>query len=445
MRRARLVTLMVPPMLLAALGEASAAGLSIREQSSTAQGTAFAGSTAGALDPSYMFFNPAALAYQEGGQSQISVSVIGAHSRLRRSSGSTVAGTPITGTDTAGDVVENAVVPAFYATLEPVPGWHLGLGINSPFGLGTSYSDNWVGRYHAIDSSLHTVNINPALAWRPTPWLSLGAGLQVQRVDARLTNAIDFGTIGAVNGFPVTPAGDDGRAELQGDDWGVGYDLGIIVEPRPGTRIGLSYRSAIDQTLRGRVDYNLDQAGVGAFLRSTQGLFTNGNATAKLETPATVSFGAYQALSERWAVMADLAWTDWSVFDELRVKFDNPAQPDNVTEERWTDSWFAALGATWKATDTVTFRAGVAYDKSPVTDANRSPRVPDSDRYWVAAGASYAPRAWISFDLALTHIFMPNASVDQTTGGTDNTFRGNLNARYDNSIDIIVLGGRITF
>ncbi len=127
------------------------------------------------------------------------------------------------------------------------------------------------------------------------------------------------------------------------------------------------------------------------------------------------------------------------------MKFDNPAQPDNVTEENWTDTWFAAVGATWKATDTLTFRAGVAYDKSPVTDANRTPRIPDSDRYWVAAGATYAPRSWISFDLALTHIFMPNASVDQTTGGTDNTLRGNLNARYDSSIDIIVFGGRIKF
>jgi long-chain fatty acid transport protein len=446
MRRAHLVTLLVLPTLLAVAGNAFAAGFSIREQSSTAQGTAFAGSTAGALDPSYMFFNPAALAYQEGRQAQISVSLIDAHSRLQRSSGSTVTGTPITGSDTAGDIAGNAVAPAFYASIEPVAGWHLGLGVNSPFGLETSYSDDWVGRYHAIDSRLGTVNINPAIAWRAAPWLSLAAGLQVQRVDARLTNAIDFGTIGALGGFPgAVPAGDDGRAELQGDDWGVGYDLGVIVEPRPGTRLGVSYRSAIDQTLRGRTDYTLDQAGVGAFLKGTQGLFTNGNATAKLETPASLSVGLYQTVSERWAVMADLAWTDWSVFKELRVKFDNPAQPDNVTEQNWTDSWFAALGTTWKATDTLTFRAGVAYDKSPVTDANTTPRVPDSDRYWVAAGVTYAPRSWISLDLALTHIFMPNATVDLSTSGTDNTVRGNLSARYDNSIDIIVLGARVTF
>ncbi len=277
------------------------------------------------------------------------------------------------------------------------------------------------------------------------PWLSLGAGLQVQRIDARLTNAIDFGTIGALNGAPVTPAGDDGRAELQGDDWGLGYDLGVIVEPRSGTRLGLSYRSAIDQTLRGKVDYQLDPAGVGAALRASQGLFTNGNASADFETPATLSFGVYQTLSERWAVMGDVAWTDWSVFKELRVKFDNAAQPENVTEENWNDTWFVALGTTWRATDTVTLRAGVAYDQSPVTDANRTPRVPDSDRYWVALGASYAPRAWISLDLAFTHIFMPDASVDLTTGGTGNALRGNLDARYDSSIDIIVLGARIQF
>ena len=39
-----------------------------------------------------------------------------------------------------------------------------GLGITAPFGLRTSYPDEWVGRYHAVDSELRTVNINPALA-----------------------------------------------------------------------------------------------------------------------------------------------------------------------------------------------------------------------------------------------------------------------------------------
>ena len=40
---------------------ALAAGFAIKQQSATAQGNAFAGATAGAESPSYMFFNPAAL------------------------------------------------------------------------------------------------------------------------------------------------------------------------------------------------------------------------------------------------------------------------------------------------------------------------------------------------------------------------------------------------
>src|SRR3954447_25162999 len=60
--------------------------------------------------------------------------------------------------------------------------------------------------------------------------------------------------------------------------------------------------------------------------------------------------------------MAEAQWTQWSSFDELKVKFDNSAQPDNVTKENWHDSWFYAVGATWRPLDQLTLRTGVALD-----------------------------------------------------------------------------------
>ena len=50
-------------ILLASSGAAHAAGFALKEQSTTAQGTAFAGATASASDVSYMFFNPASLGW----------------------------------------------------------------------------------------------------------------------------------------------------------------------------------------------------------------------------------------------------------------------------------------------------------------------------------------------------------------------------------------------
>ena len=63
-------------LLILNTGTAWGAGFAIKEQSSTAQGNAFAGATAGADDISYMFFNPAGLTRHEESQ------VLGAQSYI---------------------------------------------------------------------------------------------------------------------------------------------------------------------------------------------------------------------------------------------------------------------------------------------------------------------------------------------------------------------------
>ncbi len=250
-------------ILLASGGAAHAAGFALKEQSTTAQGTAFAGATASASDVSYMFFNPASLGWVD----QIEIQAVGTLAmpkiELESSSASTIVGTPISGGTHEDDVASNVVVPAFYAAVPLPAGVRLGLGVNAPFGLETDYSRDWVGRYHGVRSELQTININPAVAWRPLPWLSAGAGFQAQYADGTLTNAIDFGTIGADRRIPgAVPGGQDGFARLRGDDWSYGWNAGVIVEPVAGTRLGVSYRSEIDQTLRGDVNFTGDDDGI---------------------------------------------------------------------------------------------------------------------------------------------------------------------------------------
>lgn len=434
---------------LAALAtDARAAGFALKEQSATAQGNAFAGATAGAEDPSYMFFNPAALGFQSGWQAQAVVSRVMPRSELRNATGTTLPpiSAPIGGPDSDGDVGDDGTLPAVYLTGELPYGWHVGLSVTAPFGLSTSYPDAWVGRYHGTDSALETYNIGPTVAWRPVPWLSLGGGVQIQYADAELQNRIDFGTIGAAATIPgAIPTAQDGRVRVVGDDWAAGLTLGAIAEPLPGTRIGVAYRSEIDHTLSGDADFVLDRAGTGAILSGLTGRFVDTGATAGLTTPESVSFGVRQQLGERWAVMADLQWTGWSSFEELRIDFGNPAEPDNVTEQRWNDVWFAALGATWRPSDAWTLRAGVAYDQSPVTDKHRTPRIPNGDRYWVSLGVGWKPASWLSVDAAYTHIFVEDTEVDLTTGGVGNQFRGNLAADYASAIDIVAISGRVRF
>ncbi len=446
-RKARgILPFLFPASLLAVACQAHAAGYAIKEQSATLLGTAFAGSLAGAEDPSYMFFNPAALAYQEGTRLELVASDIIPVSKLEKAEAETVSGTTVTGRSTKGNVAERIHLPAFYLSHALNPQWRVGLAVTAPFGLETHYPDGWVGRYHSIDSELKSVNIAPTLAFRPLPWLSLGLSLQAQYVDARLTNAVDFGSIGAAAGIPgASPAAQDGHARLDGNDWGFGYALGAIVEPWQGTRIGIGYRSEVDHRLHGRLDYTLDGAGIGAALAAATGRFVDTGASADLTTPASVGVGFTHQLTPRLTIAADATFTAWGQFDELRVRFDNPNESDSVTEEKWNGSWFYAVGATYRPSETLTFRIGAAYDESPIPNRYRTPRIPGDNRLWLAAGAAWEPSPWFSLNVGYTHIFVGDSSIQLDTTGAGNTFRANLDASYDNRIDILSLSARLRF
>ena len=430
--------------------QAKAAGFAIREQSSVAQGNAFAGATAGAEDISYMFFNPAALARFDNYIGHVSLSYILPEAEFEDGEASTVEGTEIAGSDNSGDIADDALVPALYLSAPLADGVQFGLGITAPFGLVTDNEDDWIGRYHALKSDLKTVDINPAIAIQASPMLSFGLGMRLQYADLELTNAIDFGTIGATSGVAAleaisVPTEQDGEASVEVDDWGLGFNAGFLLTPTEHTRFGLAYRSAINHDADGEAEFDLGTSGVGAAISGATGQFVDTGASLSVSTPETISFGAYHDLTDDFALMGEVAWTDWSSFDELVINFDNEAQAPSVTEEEWEDSFFVAVGATYKVRPDLSIRGGLAYDESPIPDEFRTPRVAGNDRYWISAGADYAPWSGFSLSASYTHIFVDDGDIDLEATDEGNTFRGNLSGTYENQIDIITLSGTIHF
>ncbi|MCB1883393.1 MAG: outer membrane protein transport protein [Geminicoccaceae bacterium] len=419
-------------------GGAQAAGFALKEQSATAQGNAFAGATAGAEDLSYMFFNPATIGRLDGYGAMAVASAVMPHSKVKDATATAATGLPIAGRADLGDVGKNALVPAFYAMAELSPAFRLGLGVNVPFGLETDYPDDWAGRYQATNSEVRTVNVNPVVAATVLPGLTLAAGLQAQYVEAKLSNRIDLNTISLANGGPAVPV--DGDVEVQGDDWSLGYNVGVLYEYSPEGRVGLAYRSGIDHTLKGDADFTIPAAVAPAF----GPLFADTGDSASVDLPPTVSAGIRQAVGHGVDLMGEVAWTGWSSFDDLVIEFDNPAQPDSVTTENWDDAWFAAVGASYAFNDQVTLRAGVAYDQSPVPDGTRTPRIPDGDRYWLSLGVGYQPLKNVGLDLSYTHIFVEDTDVSLTAAG-ENAARGSLDASYENSIDLVAVSVQVQF
>lgn len=424
---------------------AAASGFALKEQSSTAQGTAFAGAAAGGEDISYMFFNPAAMALHPGTNFHASASYISPTSKTKNATATTAAGEPITGSPRSGDIGADALLPAIYSSYQVTDEIFLGLAVNSPFGLATEHNDGWVGRYHATDSELMTIDFSPTAAYKPFDWLNLGAGLQVVYASATLENAVDTSTIADV---PFAAA-NDSQAKIEGDDWGYGFTLGGIVEPVPGTRIGVAYRSEVDLTLEGDARFRRSPLGdlvnAGTITPGGTGLLGNSDITADLTTPDSINFGIHHDINDRWSVMADGSWTGWSDFENLTIKFQNPDQPNNTTVQDWNDSWFAALGTRFRPSEEWLLSLGVAYDESPVPNSTRTPRVPDEDRYWISAGAGWKPVEWLSLNFSYTHIFMPDPKVRLTVADPNNLARGNLSADYESDIDIITFSGTISF
>lgn len=429
---------------LLSTGPVWAAGFALKEQSALALGSAFAGATAGAEDISHAFFNPAALSRFDGIHAVAIASYISPVSTLQDSSSTNAANIPLGGDSDDRNFGKAALVPAFYGAAQINDRVRIGLSLNVPFGLETRYPRNWSGRYHGVESELTTVNLSPMVAVDVNPWLSIGGGVMVQYADAELTNAIDFGTIGA--GAGGTPGQDDGFGSVTGDDVGVGFNLGLLAEPVKGTRFGVGFRSKIDHTLEGEADFTLsDNAGLNAAL-TAGGAFADTDATAKFESPAMVSFGIFHEVDENLAIMGEAQWTQWSSFDQLIIDFDNPNQPNSVTEQNWDDQWFLAAGARYDFSEEFGIRFGFAYDQKAVKTTFRTPRIPDSNRYWFAAGLNWQPTSNFELAAGFTYIHLNDAEVRlRTNGADDNASRGNFDAEYDSFINILTLSGTFKF
>ena len=126
------------------------------------------------------------------------------------------------------------------------------MGVNAPFGLKTDYdSDKWVGRYHADKSELLTININPSMAFKFNDNVSIGFGVSALYADGELTKCARRRTQSCQAWRRSGRVANDGKIKLTADDWGYGFNAGLLLTPTQNTRIGLHYRSEIDLNLEG--------------------------------------------------------------------------------------------------------------------------------------------------------------------------------------------------
>lgn len=382
-----------------------AAGFHLREQSAAAQGNAFAGATAGAENASYSYFNVAGLTRQKGTQLNLGATYIAPKAQASDvyNAGEENKGR---GSD-INNIVHASWAPNMNISHQINEKAFIGLGLNVPFGMITKYDRDWAGSDHGITSKVKAISATPMFAYKATDKLSLGAGLQMQYVKARLTNTKS--NMGAA---------------MEGDAYDLGYALGALYEFTPQTRVGLAYRSEVKHKLSG------DISGPATMP------VLNQDVTARLTTPAMLSMGVYHEVNDKLALMAEYQRVFWSSFARLTIKTKQGVPLDSVNES-WRDTNFYAIGASYQLDNQWKWRLGLAYDQSAVRLQHRTPRIPDSDRVWYSTGLNYQYSDRLSFDFAYTYIYAHDAHLD--TSLTGNGSSGNATATYSNSVQLFGL------
>ena len=415
------IVLFAALVLSAATGFAS--GVEIQEQGK-ALGNANAGAQAIGEDPSTAWWNPAGMARLERSGVAAAGYAILVDGTFQDGGSFRLPGLPFTGE--SGTTDEPVPVPSFYGVWKLNHRVALGLALNAPYGLVTEWGRTWIGRYYGTRSELTTININPSIAYRLNRCWSVGVGLSAQWAEAELAQAIDFGALAQ------QPQALDGHGTVTGHSWSIGYNLGVLWEPSCRTRVGLHYRSRVSHELKGDATYEIPPP--IAPLIAASGRFRDGGATAKAVLPDQIALGAAYDLSTKWTLQATVAWTNWSLFKDLRVQFDNPADPDSVLPLAWEDAWKVALGVTFRPNRCWTFRLGTQWDQSPIPDSTRGPRIPLNDRIWVAAGVGYKIGRHLEIDLSYAHLFIKDGPIDQ--GSLEEGF---LNGQVEGVVDILGL------
>lgn len=347
-----------------------AAGFQLSEQSAIQMGRAMAGAGVVGDDLSAVHYNPAGMTLLSGTRMQATGTWVAVNLDYESHDGSV----------TENGRLKGQIIPAGFLTHQINDSLWAGLGLTVPYGMGTEYGEDWEGRERGTESMILTFDINPNLAWKVNDKLSVGGGISLQYAKAEL-------------GMGMGPM----QANVKGDSWAWGWNVGLMFQPVETVRLGLAYRSHIAHNAEGHTD-------VKSPLNLTSDM------KVRIKTPDTVTLSATWEATDALRLSGTARWSKWSNFRTLDVQnLDFNGTPyakfANVpVENNWDDTWFFSVGADYKLNGQWTVRGGVAYDQGPVENQYRMAVIPDTDRVWFSGGASYKYTDNLTFDFGATYI-----------------------------------------
>lgn len=394
-------------------------GLILYEVNAPVTGTASAGWAAIAQDASTAFTNPAGMTRLDRSQLLVGAQPLIIISEFNSSTSSQTGNA-------------NGVLPSLGAYYVHSYSDRLKMGISSTsyFGLGIDYGDDWVGRYRVEKSTFLTATLSPSVAYRVNDWLSIGAMFNI--VGAY------FSSQSAINN--ILDRFGDGQLKFKDWDIGFGGGVGVMIEPTKCTRLGLVYYSPVNLSFKDTPSFEGLGTGLGTILRGL-GLLDS-NLSLDYTIPQWIMLSGYQQITDKFALMANFGWQNWSAFGnfDVSLQVDDPQRTglnrSMTANLHMKDTYHYAIGGQYRISKPWLLSAGFAYDTSPMSTANRSPSLPLDRTFRYSCGVQYDWSRDVTLGFAYTFIDTGSATLDKTGG----PMLGNLQGSYDpNNVQVVNL------
>ncbi len=373
-----------------------AGGITAYELGTPDVGLAAAGWAARAQDASTLFKNPAGMSLLPKSELQVGAQLVYANIKFSPDTPPTNTG----GSD-GGNAAGWAPGGSLFYVQKVNKDLSLGIGVFSYLGASLKYDENWVGRFFGQELTLIGYTLMPAVSYRVTEWLSVGAGLSATYAIYKQTSALRN----------LEPRAADGQVKIEDQQWGFGANVGVILQPLKGTRIGIDYLSEMKLEFKDTPQFSGIGPGLNAILQRINAF--NTQLTLGMYIPHMIMGSIYQELDSKWAVMGNVGWQQWSRFGKVDVTLESDTSTSLTMEGNYQDTWHVAGGVMFKPLAAWTFTAGVGYDSSPVKDENRVVTFPLGESYRFGVGAQWQVRPAVKVGVAYEYSFSPDLNLDQ--------------------------------
>jgi len=420
--------LLVAAVLLVVPSLSWGSGFSLFEVGNRAMGMAGA-FTAVADDPSALFWNPAGMAFQtdQGMQLMVGVTLIQPTQDFTGMS-------PYPGDGYTVSQKSQTFPPAHFFFGMPVnERLEVSFSLTSPFGLGTWWEDDYLGRFQSIKADLMVFDLGLSMAYKMSESFAFGIGIDYMYTTIELSRHV-----GVINPYDQRLT-DVASAELKSEGMNAAWawNAGLLWKLGNGFQLGAVYRS--DFTVTGDGNANFTQIPTGyPDLDGMLGTIFPFDGEVPIE--ATFAFPDFWTVglawqNETWTFSGQYGVMGWSAFQELPLIFPENPEFSTVMREEFEDAAQWRVGMEWRPGQRWAFQLGYLEDETGQPVEAMSPLLADGDRTSYSLGLSYSTKRF-RLDVGYEHVMSDPRS---TEGGSWDGYDGT----YDSEADLA--GATVTF